>query len=754
MRPIFSPAGLARASANHPWRAVGLWVVILIVAGLLASRSGNVLDGREGFTNEPESRQGLMLIEEHMGAKLLQEQIVFHSDLLTVDDAAYQVAVEQTLVELLAMDDVVSSASNYYQRRAASDASAEQLVSQDRHSTFIPVTLTATYDTFSDIAGRGEDFITTAEAQRSAELEVYAVGDLSRTEVYNNITEEDVSKDMQIGLPVAGLVLIVVFGALVAAGLPILLGLISIVVATGLTAALANVLDVTNEVTSMITMIGLAVGIDYALFVVERFREERRHGLPKVEAIQIAGGTAGKAVLFSGGTVVLALMGMFLIPITVFHSLAAGAILAVLVAVLATQTFVPAILMLLGDRINWPRRRKYDDPASIAAQQRYDAETIHRGFWGRVTQLVMRRPVATLVIAVGLLVVLALPAFTLRTGQPGIESLPESNIKSGYEILDRQFYAGVIAPVDIVVEGSVDDPQVREGIDLLIAELGRNELYGPATVVTSPTSELSVISVPMAIDPNSERAYDQIDALRDDVVPATFGDLADDVYVSGNTAFMADFNAIMGDYAPIVYAFVLGLSFLLLMVAFRSIVVPIKAILMNLLSVGAAYGAVVAVFQHGIGADLLGLRQTENIAAWLPVFLFSVLFGLSMDYHVFLLSRIREHFDITHNSDEAVAVGLQATGKIITGAALIMVAVFGAFATGRIVDIQQMGFGLAVAVFLDATIVRSLLVPASMKLLGDRNWYLPHRLGWLPDLRIEGQSAHVPAGVQAGAGDD
>jgi putative drug exporter of the RND superfamily len=509
----------------------------------------------------------------------------------------------------------------------------------------------------------------------------------------------------------------------------------------------------------MITMIGLAVGIDYALFVIERYREERRHGLGKHDAIALAGGTAGKAVLFSGATVILALMGMFLIPVSVFHSLAAGAILAVLVAVLATQTLIPALLGLLGDKIDWPRRRKYDSAASRAKEARYAAETIHKGFWGRVTKLVMAHPVITLVLAVTILISLAIPALDIKTGMPTNDTLPASDVKTGYQILDAEFYAGDIAPVYIAVDGSVNDAALQSGVQQLVSELSHDSLYGAATVTEAPSGDLTLVSVPMTVDPNSDVAYQAVHTLRDAYVPAAFGANAKHVFVGGQSAGTEDFNGLLGSYTPIVFGFVLSLSFLLLMLAFRSIIVPLKAIVMNLLSVGAAYGVLVAVFQKGVLADTLGLQRTATITAWIPVFLFCILFGLSMDYHVFLLSRIREHFDATGDSDASVAVGLQSTAKIITGAALIMVAVFGSFATGRMADIQQVGLGLAVAIFLDATVVRSLLVPAAMKLLGNRNWYLPRWLRWLPDLRIEGelpqaQPAPVPVYALEPAGDD
>jgi RND superfamily putative drug exporter len=739
-----STNGVAEACARHPWRVLGLWLLIIALGVILASGLEGSLNNDNDFTSNPDSQQANTLIDQRLGDEPLTETIVVHSETLTVDDAAFRSVVEQTTADLVAMKQVVASAGNYYQAVESGDPNAGQMVSADRHSSVIPVVLVSDDDRY------GASFVATAQGHTGNGVEVYAVGDLSGNYAYSDVADEDLAKSEKVGLPAALVVLVVVFGALIAAGLPLLLGIVTIVVATGLTAVAAHKIQITDEVTIMIGMIGLAVGIDYALFVIERYREERRHGVGKHEAVGIAGGTAGKAVLFSGGTVVLALMGMFLIPVVVFHSLATGAILAVVVAVIATQTLVPALVGLLGDRIDWPRRHRYD-AASVAKQARYDQETIHRGFWGRITRIVMRWPVGALAVALLVLVGLALPVFSLQTGQPGIDTLPPSDVKSGYLILERDFYAGSIAPVEIVVDGRSDEAWVTGGVANLVAALKRDALYGPAEVETAPNGDLTVVLVPLGVDPDSQKAYDAIARLRNDAIPAAFGAAADHVFVTGDSAETADFNTALSESSPRVFAFVLGMSFLLLLLAFRSVVVPAKAILMNLLSVGAAYGALVLVFQKGVGADVLGMQRTESIAAWVPIFLFCVLFGLSMDYHVFLLSRVREHYDRTGKNEEAVAVGLQSTGKIITGAALIMVAVFGAFASGRLVEIQQMGFGLAVAVFLDATVVRSILVPAAMRLLGDRNWYLPRLLRWLPDLRIDG-AAHDGAAASFVAG--
>ncbi len=741
MSRILSTAGLARISARKPWLVVGLWVVLLVLAGIAQGGLKDVVTTEQTFTNNPESVRATELLEERLrGPKPVTETVIVRSETGTVDDPAFRTVVDESVAALRGMNGVVSSAASYYEARAAGNPAAEGMVSADRHATVIPVTLAGELDTATEHAPAYMELVA---AQNRDGFEVLTVGDASAAEEWGRIAQEDLAKGEGIGIGVALVVLVAVFGALVAAGVPIVLALVSIVVALGLTALVGRVYELSNMVENIITMIGLAVGIDYALFIVERYREERRRGLAKRDAIELAGSTASKAVLFSGFTVIIALMGMFFIPTNIFRSIGLGALLVVFAAILASLTLIPAMLSLLGDKVDWPRRRKYDQ---IAAQQPvHDSETIHAGFWGRITRVVMARPAISAVLAIALLVVATLPLIDIRTGQAGVETFPEGEVKRAFTILERDFYAGMVAPVEIVVDGSANDPAVKAGIEGLVATLSGNDLYGPATVTTNAAGDLTLVSVPMAVDPNERAAQQAISDLREDIIPAAFRATDAEVLVGGGAAFAADFNALVTDYTPLVFAFVLGLSFLLLLVVFRSIVVPVKAIVMSLLSVGAAYGLIVLVFRKGVGADLLGFQQTPTIEAWLPIFLFSILFGLSMDYHVFLLSRVKEHYDRTRNNGESVAVGLQATAKIITGAALIMVAVFGGFASGRLVALQQMGFGLAVAVFLDATIVRSVLVPAGMALLGDRNWYLPSWLSWLPNLNVEGAPAPAPA---------
>ena len=764
-------ARLARMSASYPWRVIGAWVIILVLSFATMGILGDSTTTEIRFTNNPEAQHGMDILES---AGLddnnpTDETVIVQSGSATVDDAAYQQHVEQVTAELRAMEGVVEPETvvNYYELSANPEtaAMADGLVSEDRRTTLIPLTLAGTLD---EAALNAPDFHEELEALNTDEFYVESVGYVSIGEENNRIAEEDLVKGETFGIAAALVILVIVFGALVAAGVPILLAVVSIMISFGLTAALGQVWDLSFFITNMITMIGLAVGIDYALFVIERYREERRNGLAKIEAVTVAGGSATKAVAFSGGTVVLALSGMFLLPASIFHALAAGAVMVVVISVIATMTLIPAIISLLGDRIDWPRKRNYEAYAQAhAAERHHGADTVYSGFWGRVTKGVTARPVIAVVLATTLLLAASIPYWDIETGFAGVETMPaDSEVRHGFEILDEEFSAGALAPVQFVIEGSPED--VAPAIEHLRADLAEmtvpnGEGTEPAFLpipegewaVWSEEGDVALLEATLTHASNDERSYATIQELRDDVVPAAFDGTDATVYVSGESAFNQDFFELVDRYQPIIVAFVLVLSFLLLLLAFRSVVVSAKAIVMNLLSVGAAYGLLVLVFQKGVGNEFFGLQHTPTIEAWLPIFLFCVLFGLSMDYHVFLLSRIREHYDETGNNAESVAVGLKSTGRIITGAALIMVAVFSGFAAGRLVMLQQMGFGLGVAVLIDATIVRSVLVPSAMALLGDRNWYMPSWLNWLPDLRVEGtprpqqkQQVEVPLGIE------
>ena len=757
-----SPADLARSSAKRPWWVVVSWIVLVAVAIGLMGSIGLKTTNDFSFTNNPESQAGLQILEDAglINSDPTDETVIVQSESATVDDPAFQEQVTTIVNGLRAMDGVVvpESVVSYYELAANPETAqaAEGMVSPDRNTLLIPITLAGDIDEATENAPQFHDDL---DALAGEGFDLNSVGFVSIGAENAEISEEDIAQGESIGILAALVILVVVFAALVAAGLPLILGVVSIVTAMGVTAILSQYFDLSFFITSMITMIGLAVGIDYALFVVERYREERRRGHPKSDAIAIAGGTASKAVAFSGGTVMLALIGMFIFPASIFRSLALGAIVVVVMAVAASLTLIPALLGLLGDKIDWPRKRNYDAFARAhAGNTHYEVDEVYNGFWGRLTKVVMARPIISVVLSVAFLLTLAIPFLDINTGFAGAETMPEdSDGRRGFEVLNTEFSAGRISPLMFAIEGS--PAETEAAIATLRSDLSTMTISdgnGGTVPAFLPIPEsgwaqwnedgtVGLLETTLAVSANDDRAYDLVVELRDDVVPAAFDGTNAEVYVTGDTAFNKDFFDIANEYAPIVIGFVLALSFLLLLLAFRSLVVSAKAIVMNLLSVGAAYGLLVLVFQKGIGNEILGFQQTPTIEAWIPVFLFCVLFGLSMDYHVFLLSRIREHYDQTGRNEESVAVGLHSTAKIITGAALIMVAVFGGFAAGRLVMLQQIGFGLGVAVLLDATIVRSILVPSAMALLGDRNWYLPRWLQWLPDLRIEGSPSQAPA---------
>ncbi len=734
----FSPQRMAGASARHPWRTLGAWVLLLVVVTVLSAAFGGPMTG-EGirYTTNPDSQVGWDLIDEHFGEDNgASETIVVHSDALTVDDPAFQSVVEATIAGLGDWQDDIASVVNYYDAVEAGAPEASQLVSANQHSLIIPVSF---HDVPDEYIERGEDFIADAQGAATDEVQVYTVGDISGNATFGKIAEEDLSKEISIGLPVAGIVLVVVFGALLAPVLPLMIGLVSIAVTSGFVLLLANLMVMDSTTSSLVSMIGLAVGIDYALFFFARYREERRDGALKMDAIERAGGSAGKAVMFSGATVILALLGLLLLPINFFHGMGVGSALVVVVAVAAAMTLLPALVRLMGDWANFPR---FDTIRKLKRQDQTgysEFETrIGSGLWGHLASAVMRRPVAWLAGSLTILLLCAAPVLAINIGSQESSSLPETDFTRGFTILATDFSAGMESPVRIVVDGDATDPATQASVAEFVSVLEADDAFGPVSTSISPDNQVTMVEAITKADPYSADAETVVKDLRGETIPAVFGEQAGQVYVTGSTADTIDFDDALVTYLPIVFAFVLGLSFVLLMIAFRSVLVPFTSILLNLLSVAAAYGAVVAVFQFGFLADAFGFTQVDTITNWLPVMLFCILFGLSMDYHVFLLSRVREHYDHTGNNEEAVRVGLQQTGRLITGAALIMVAVFSTFAGGRLVEMQQMGFGLAFAVLLDATLIRTVLVPATLKLCGNANWYLPRGLRWLPDFRVEG----------------
>jgi RND superfamily putative drug exporter len=709
---------LARASGRRPWVTVGLWLATIAVAGVLSSQFlGDALTTEIDFTNDPEAKRAAGLIEQRFGEAGETEVFILSSTELEVTDPSFEAAVRSLQGSA---SDKGTEVSTFY------DTEDRSMVSEDGHTTLMPVTFEEPEE-IADLLPDVEGLLD--EANESGVITARSLGTVTIEDDFTRIAEEGLQRGETFGVIVALIVLILVFGAVVAGIIPIIMGIASIAVAIGAVALVGTTVDFSFFVTNIITMMGLAVGIDYSLFIVSRFREERAMGRAKLDAIDATSATASRAVFFSGLTVVLALVGMLIVPTTIFRSIAAGAIFVVVVAVLASLTLLPALLSLLGDRVNSVR--------VLRRRTEFGSESSHR-FWNAISRRVMGRPGTSLVLAGGILIAASLSYFNINTGIAGVSTLPEdAPSREAFEVLADEFSGGLSSPVEVVIDGDANSPEVSGAIQELQSALAEDGFFGPSQATVNLAADATIVSFPVNADPSSEAATSSIARIRDDFVPAAFAGVNAEVLVGGDTAFNNDLFDVTESHTPIVFAFVLGLSFLLLMIVFRSVVVPLKAIVMNLLSVGAAYGLLVLVFQEGIGADLFGFQQVESIEAYLPLFLFSILFGLSMDYHVFLLSRIKERFDQTGDNAESVAFGLRTTGGLITGAAAIMVGVFGGFAAGDLVPLQQVGFGLATAVLIDATLVRSVLVPASMKLLGDRNWYLPAWLEWLPNVSVE-----------------
>jgi uncharacterized membrane protein YdfJ with MMPL/SSD domain len=713
---------LAQASSRRPWLVVGLWLMVIVAAFVLVATL-LAFEGEAEITRTTESKQADRILDEGFPQEAANGQAISEVVVVRAEDGEARSGATRARVAELA-DELRAAGAEV----VVTYVDERRLVSQDGDSTVLLVGL-----------GRdGEDDVdgVVASVQRLDDEPGYqaaVTGERTADADEDEASLEDLKKgELFFGAPVAFVILLLVFGAVVAGLVPLMLAVASIVVALALVALLAQAYDLSVFTQNMLIGMGLALGIDYSLFTLSRYREERLQGREKPDAIATAGATAGRAVLFSGIAFVLAMLGLLLVPSTIFRSLAAGAILVGIVSVTAALTLLPAVLALLGDRVNALRI-----PFFGRATERAGRES---RFWGAIVDRVMRRPVVSLVLAAGLLLALAAPVLALDTGTSGAATLPDRfESKQGYLLLREEFPKQSTEPVEIAVAGEVREPAVKSALAGLERELARRPIFGETTVEANEAGTVARVTVPISGNPDGERAIAAVRELRSEVVPGAFAGVDADVYVGGDTAEELDYHDTVDFWLPLVLLFVLGLSFLLLTLAFRSIVVPATAIGMNLLSVGAAYGLLVLVFQKGIGNDLLGLREAETIDAWVPLFLFAVLFGLSMDYQVFLLSRIRERYSQTGDTDAAISFGIGSTARLITGAALIIIAVFWGFAMGDTIAFQQMGFGIAFALLIDATIVRSVLVPATMKLLGERNWYLPAWLTWLPDVHVEGQ---------------
>lgn len=756
-------ARLARTCVRRRWRVIAAWVLLLIAVNVAAGAAGP--DFRTDFSlPSGEARDVQALLDEAAPDRAgFTGQIVFRNE-RGVDDPGVRSSMEEIFDYTVGQGDITLTSP--YENPSQ--------ISEDGTIAFAQLDIrdSRTFVELQEVGTDIREFAEAANLPRGIDVEfggdLFAEFELPESEIY--------------GLIAAVVILIVAFGSVLAMGLPIGIALFGLGIASAVVTLGSHVIAAPDFTTAMVAMIGIGVGIDYALFIVTRYRNNLAEGHSVDDAIVQAIDTSGRAVVFAGITVVIALMGLFLMGLSFVQGVAAASSIGVAMMVAGSITLLPALLSLIGTRIEnttWaamgavgllivgaivavttsagaafvfglalaallfavsfaikPLRRHVPHRSEPPKEQR---------FWYRWSRFIQRHPGPPAIGAVVLLVVLAVPVFSIRLGFGDYGNYPESTtVRQAYDLLAEGFGPGSNGPLFITVQGgTIQDPVELEQF---VANIDSTE--GVAFSNVSPINdELSLVIVYPDSAPQDEATSELVDRLRDDVIPATGADAK----VGGLTAASTDFASYLGGRMPLLLGVVLVLSFLLLMAVFRSILVPLKAVVMNLLSIGAAYGVIVAIFQWGWARDLIGVDKAGPIDAWIPMFLFAIVFGLSMDYEVFLLSRIKEEYDRTRDNAAAVADGLAVTARVITAAALIMTCVFAAFVLGDDRAIKLFGLGLAVAVLLDATIVRMILVPATMELLGDRNWWIPRWLDRvLPSIDVEGHAA-VPA---SGAHDD
>ncbi|UGS38420.1 MMPL family transporter [Capillimicrobium parvum] len=710
-------ARAGRWSAAHRKTAIFGWLafvaVSLVIGSAIGTKTLSDVDSGTGSSGRAER-----VLDEQFPQPAGEQVLVQSRDgSLRADDPRFRAAVKDVVARMKALPAVGAVDSPL--AKGAGDQ-----ISEDGRSALVQVDLRGDADHAEDHVQPVIDAVNAAQ-RAHPELRIEQFGDASASQAIDDRVSSDFQRAETLSIPITLIILVITFGALVAAGLPVLLALTSVAASIGLVAIPSQIVHLDQAASSVILLVGMAVGVDYSLFYMRREREERERGHDPGSALQVAAATSGRAVLVSGLTVMVAMAGMFFTGSGVFTGFAVGTIVVVGVAMIGSVTVLPALLSVLGDRIHKGR---------IPFLHRLRRPGREPRLWGWLLDRVLRRPALWAAAATIVLVLLALPTLRMHTVNPGAQGLPHDlPVMKTYERIQAAFPGGP-APAVIVVQGDLRSPRMTTALtDLRQRALDSGEMGGPITLDVSKDGSTGVMSIPLAGSGTDARSETALASLRNDLIPATVGKVpGTQVDVAGMTAGSKDFNDLMKGHAPIVFAFVLGMAFLLLLVTFRSIVIALKAIVLNLLSVAAAYGVLVWIFQDGHFEKALGFRSDGGITSWLPLFLFVILFGLSMDYHVFILSRIKEAYDRGMSTERAVSHGIRATASVVTSAAIVMVAVFSVFATLSMLEFKQMGIGLAVAVLLDATIIRGILLPAAMKLLGDRNWYLPRWLEWLP----------------------
>ena len=722
-------ARAAAWSAKH--RKIAIWgwlgIVFVLVATFMA---GEVLEQKQissvdQFTGE--SHQAERALTD-AGMRPTEEVALLQNKQLAASDPAFRALVAETATKLAATDQVQNVATPF--------DGAGGAISNDGHSVLVDFEISGK-DT--DAAENVVESEATIDALAAAhpEFNVEQFGGGSSEKDLQASFKADLGKAGMISLPLTLIILAIALGGLVAAGVPLLLALTGVLATMALVVIPSQLIPLDSNVAPLILLIGLAVGVDYSLFYMRREREERAGGRSPSESLQVAAATSGRAVMVSAITVIIAMSGMFITGDATFESFAVATVAVVAVEMLVALLVLPAVLAWLGDRVEKGR---------IPFTGRSRGPAGESVLWSSIVRRVMRRPLLSAGLATALLLALAIPALSMNMVQTGTDDLPKDlPVMQTYDRFTAAFPDKTNASEVVVKSEDVRSGATAKAIDELVRRAEASDIInGEVEVDYSVDGTVAQVTIPTIGDGTGEASVRALDEVRDVLVPATVGEVAE-ANVTGGTAQSEDFKQVLSERMPLVFLFVLGLAFLLLLVTFRSIVIPIKAIILNLLSVGAAYGVLVLVFQNGIGESLLGFESNGGVTNWLPVFLFVILFGLSMDYHVFILTRVRELYDGGMSTDDAVREGISRTAGVVTSAAFVMVGVFGVFATLAFIDFKEMGVGLAAAVLIDATIIRGVLLPATMKLLGDWNWYLPRSLHWLPAIRKDDRGPTVPA---------
>jgi uncharacterized membrane protein YdfJ with MMPL/SSD domain len=731
-----NPAARAgRWSATHRKTAILGWLLFVVLATVLGGKVGqNDLD--EGARGNGESKRGDMIVEAAGFPEQSGEQVLVQGKgAATADDPQVTAAVRDVVSRLERIDGITEIES------PLDPATHVNTVSEDGRSVVVNFEMAGTDEHVEKLVEKPLAAVAAIQTAHPG-VRVEQFGDVSATKEIAAQDAKDGKRSESISYGLLLIILLAAFGAIVAAGLPLVLGATAVAGTVGLLGPVSQIYALPPDVADLVVIIGLAVGVDYAMFYSRRMMEERDRGRSAEAAVEIAAATSGRAVLISGLTVITAMAGLLFAGNPIFVGFGIGTMLVVAVAVLGSMTFLPAMLSFLSEK-NWLEKGR----VPYITKRRHKAKGQSR-VWAAILTRVLKRPLASTLVAGGLLVVLCIPALGIQFKDPGYDGYSRSQpVIQTYDRLQAAFPGGAVPATTVIKAKDVTTPEVQDAIQQLHDQaLATGQLSEPSGVEVSPDKTVAVVALSVKGSGTDAASQRSLEVLRSDVVPATVGKVRGaEVAVTGLTAGSKDFIDTMKAHAPLVFLFVLGLAFILLLVTFRSIVVPIKAIVLNLLSVGSAYGVLTLVFQDGHGGKLLDFQSVGGIAPWIPLFLFVILFGLSMDYHVFVLSRIREAVDRGMSNDDAVAHGIKSTAGVVTSAALVMVAVFGSFALASDQLAKQIGVGLAVAILIDATIIRAVLLPATMKLLGARNWYLPKHLSWLPKFEHEPQTAPAPA---------